>query len=50
MCVHAYVYEIRCGSAGGSILMGARDVQRRNEGSEKRSRGVDDMIKQRLKD
>lgn len=39
---------MRCGSAGGSIIIGARDVQWINGGREMRRGGVDDMIKQRL--
>lgn len=34
------VHGIRCGSAGGSILTGARDVWRMNGGNEMRRGGV----------
>lgn len=46
MCVS--VRGIRCGSPGGSILSGARDVWRMNGGREMRIGGVDDKIKLQL--
>lgn len=42
------VHGIRCDSAGGSVLTGARDVRRMNGRREMRRGGVDDRIKLQL--